>query len=519
MEVFIVKFALNAVAFIMFRLLLSLWVLVIPCAAFALDASVSKSFFFEKNPATGAFDASLNLYWQVNPRTVHFATTPEKTIVGRIRTDIVISRDGATVAEDHFILQTQPVLIPDELATLNIMDLRKYKAVPGTLHISVLMTDVNDTGNKYAYADSVQIKPLASAPFYSDVQLLDTFFSLSTSSLFLADGRQAIPICADFVDDYRRRLHYRIALYNLEAVKKDAYPLVHKVRLARKVNDAFLADTVISDTITHLRYPVPFGSLPIGALKSGNYYLVATLEDKSGNLLASSHRFFQRMNLHPDKPQVAQKSMAQVLNDTAMEQITVVNLDKSFLAKYNMSQIRAMLKMLLPISTPMQANTINGFLKKPEEMYMRYFIHNYFQEINPGDPAKAWKEYSEKVREVNKKFTAAGTAGYETERGFIYLRYGPPTDIVTVNSETGALPYEIWQYNTLTQFSNKKELANALFLFYKPGQMVSDYRLLHSTVPGEVRNASWRMYLYSTTSSSSGGINTNSRAEQYIGNQ
>eukprot|EP01030_Chromulinospumella_sphaerica_P034490 gene34490-biopygen17203 len=122
-----------------------------------------------------------------------------------------------------------------------------------------------------------------------------------------------------------------------------------------------------------------------------------------------------------------------------MEQITVVDLDKSFLAKYNLSQIKAMLKMLLPVSTPMQANTINGFLKKPEEMYMRYFIHNYFQEINPKDPGKAWKEYSEKVKEVNKKFTAAGTAGYETERGFMYLRYGAPTDIITVTGETGAL--------------------------------------------------------------------------------
>jgi len=501
------------------RSLLFLCVLSMSCCAFALDASVSKAFFFEKKSTGSGYDANLSIYWQVNPRTVHFFTNADKAIIGRIRTDIVISLDGNTVAADHFILQTPPKYTPDELAAINIMELRKYPVPAGKLDLSVVMTDMNDSSNKYVYTDSVRISAPAGKPFYSDIQLLDTFYRQTASSPFLVDGWQAIPMCVDFVDDNMRQLHYRVALHNLENIPKEVYPLVHRVRVSRKVNDGYLADFVSADTLTKLRYPASFGSISIGSLKSGNYFIVATLEDKSGNLLASSHRFFQRMNLHPDKNGVASKSMKQVLNDTAMEQITVVDLDKSFLAKYNMSQIRAILKMLLPVSTPMQANTINGFLKKPEEMYMRYFIHNYFQEINPKDPGKAWKEYSEKVKECNKKFTAAGTVGYETERGFLYLRYGAPTDIIIVTGETGSLPYEIWQYNTLTQFSNKKELANALFLFYKPGQMMSDYRLLHSTVPGEVRNASWRMYLYTTTSSSSGADNSNSRAEQYFGNR
>lgn len=502
----------------MLRSLLLLFILSFSCHAHALDASVSKAFFFEKK-APGSYQPALSVYWQVNPRTLHFFTNADKAIIGRIRTDIVISQDGNPVAEDHFILQTPPKYTPDDLATMNIMELRKYPVPSGKLDLSVVMTDMNDSTNRYVYTDSVHIADPGGSPFYSDVQLLDTFYQQSKATPFLVDGRQAIPRCADFVDDNMRVLHYRVALQNLEVVSREVYPLVHKVRISRKVSDGFLVDFVSSDTLVNLSYPASFGSMPIGSLKSGNYFIVATLEDKHGNLLASSHRFFQRMNLHPDNKGVASKSIKQVLNDTAMEQITVVDLDKSFLAKYNMSQIKAMLKMLLPVSTPMQANTINGFLKKPEEMYMRYFIHNYFQEINPGDPGKAWKEYSDKVRECNKKFSAAGTAGYETERGFMFLRYGPPTDIITVTGETGALPYEIWQYNTLTQFSNKKELANALFLFYKPGQMVSDYRLLHSTVPGEVRNASWRMYLYTTANSSSGADNSNSRAEQYIGNQ
>ena len=164
------------------------------------------------------------------------------------------------------------------------------------------------------------------------------------------------------------------------------------------------------------------------------------------------------------------------------------------------------------MSDPMATQAIQNFLIKPEEMYMRYYIYNYFLNVNPQNPAKAWKEYSEKVLQVNKLFKTHGTQGYETERGFVYLRYGPPTEIIPVENEQGALPYEIWQYNTLTQ-TNRKEVANAIFLFYKPNQAVDDLLLLHCTVGGEKQNLNWRNQLYLDANSTSNG---NFRAEQYL---
>jgi GWxTD domain-containing protein len=198
-----------------------------------------------------------------------------------------------------------------------------------------------------------------------------------------------------------------------------------------------------------------------------------------------------------------------------MEEITVLDLKKTFIGKYTLAQVRAILKMLIPVSDANSINSINGFLKKPDELYMRYFIYNYFAAIDKKNPERAWKEFSDKIREVNKKFSYGGTPGYETERGYTYLRYGAPTDIVTVSNEKGALPYEIWQYNSLRQL-NGKDIPDAVFLFYKPDQMMSDYRMLHSTVSGEMINPSWRTYLYN---GGEGGNNGNSRAEQYIRNR
>ncbi len=296
-----------------------------------------------------------------------------------------------------------------------------------------------------------------------------------------------------------------------------SYPLIEKVFIAKKPDSGPYGNTLKRDTVNPQKLSFVSGSFNVAALASGNYYLRVTLENRIHKVIASESLFFQRLNTHPviekDTLKNTEKSPDPV-SDTGMEHVNLLDLNKTFVAKYSLPQVRAILKMLLPGSDALGTENINNFLKKPDELYMRYYIYNFFLNINKDDPAYAWKEYSNKILEVNKLFTSHGTPGYETERGFIYLRYGKPTDIITVENESGTLPYEIWQYNTLTQ-TNRKEVANALFLFYRP-QATFDYKLLHSTVEGEIQNEAWRTYLYT---GGGGGTNGNSRAEQYIGNK
>lgn len=115
------------------------------------------------------------------------------------------------------------------------------------------------------------------------------------------------------------------------------------------------------------------------------------------------------------------------------------------------------------------------------------------------------------MREVNRRFGGGSIPGYETDRGITYLRYGKPDEEVRVPNEAGALPYEIWRYNP-----NPRMHGPGLFLFYSPGAMASGFRLLHSTVIGEIQNTDWRSMLYST---GRGSGNLNARAEEYFGKQ
>ena len=494
------------------RLICCIPVLLIAARILAIDASVAHTLFFlPDSSAGGRLSPNVELYWQVNPHTVHFKTNADKKIAAKIRTDIVFTNDEGVLAEDHFILQTTPRSNPDDLATISILEGRHYFVTSGMIWIRFKLTDIDDSSNKFAYSDSFIVSRPESGPYYSGVQLLDTIVQSPVKTPFTKNGHQQVPLCANFLNEDKMVLHYYAELYGANQLPASDFPLTQKVTIGKKENAVTINNFLRIDTLSADRRAAVSGSFPINTLGSGNYYVNMSVETKTHKVVATGSLFFQRMNQHPVKDtEVARKGP---VNDTGMESVTYLNMDKTFLIKYNLQQIKAILKMLIPTSDEMGVSTINNFLKKPDEIYMRYYIYNYFLAIDKKDPARAWKEFSAKIMEVNKKFNFQSTPGYETERGIIYLRYGPPTDIITVNNETGTLPYEIWQYNVLTQM-NKKQVADAVFLFYKPDQMLGDYRLLHSTVSGEIYNTGWRTYLYTSANT---GVNTSTRAEDYMG--
>lgn len=495
---------------------LCLFILFSVVRAFAIEATVTHTVFYPVDSATGRRGPVADIYWQINPGTIHYSTTAEKTIVARIRTDIVFFDESGIIAEDHFILRTIPRNNVNELSLNSMIGIRNYKLAPGNINIKVLFTDLGDTTNTYNYTNSFNIPAHRSvSTYYSGIQLLDTIIPSAERTVFSKNGQQQLPFYTNFYDNDHSLLHYYAELYGTDNISPADFPLEQKVFISKTPNEGRFGKFLVTDTIQSKPLNLVSGTFRLSTLPSGNYYLNIALENSTHHVIATSSLFFQRMNTHPEEPKEDTVKKVVPLSDTGLENVTVLNLQKTFLAKYSLAEIRAILKMLLPFSDPSATNTINGFLRKADDLYSRYYIYNYFSAINKKNPEKAWKEFSEKIVEVNKKFNTSSVPGYETERGFMYLRYGAPTDVVTVLNENGAVPYEIWQYNVLIQ-TNKKEISNAFFLFYRPYQVSGDFRLLHSTVAGEAQNKLWRSFLYPDAA---GGNNVNSRAEQYIGNK
>lgn len=116
---------------------------------------------------------------------------------------------------------------------------------------------------------------------------------------------------------------------------------------------------------------------------------------------------------------------------------------------------------------------------------------------------EAFQQYMQVAHVVDMNYRSGFGYGFETDRGHIFLKYGRPDDIIEVEDEPTAPPYEIWFYNSFPATHQ----ANVRFLFYNPSLTKNGYQLLHSTAIGEVKNARWEIELYRDATQETPGVN------------
>jgi GWxTD domain-containing protein len=463
----------------------------------AIDAVVTHTHFYkyDGNKAKPYIEIS----WEINPTSLRFQADENGKVLAKIKTDIIITNSSNPLS-DQFVLQTPPVDDISLARNQSIRDTRKYDITPGTYTISFRLTELGDTNNIFTYTSEVSIDtPLEKTAYYSGISLLDTFYSSSASSRFLRNGQYQLPLSINFLDDNRANIHYHVELYNTNSIHNDQYPLIQHIYISKKMQEGEIYKLKRTDTIQTAQLLPYTGTFNIASLPSGNYYLNATLMNARQEPVAVRSLFFQRSNKNPVRIGDSTTSATD-----SMQAVNILDLNNTFVGKYNIPQLMAIVKMIWPIASPVEQNSIKSFLKKPDLIYMQYFVYNFWTAKDKNNPKKAWEQYADRVRETNKLF---GKAGYETERGQIYLKYGKPTERIIVTNEPGSLPYEIWQYNVT------EKMSNGVFLFYRPANMLNDMQLLHSNIPGEVRNTNWRNFLYLPNSNSD---HSNARAEQYF---
>jgi bla regulator protein blaR1 len=90
-----------------------------------------------------------------------------------------------------------------------------------------------------------------------------------------------------------------------------------------------------------------------------------------------------------------------------------------------------------------------AFLKLKTDEERDHFIEQFWERRNPtpGAPENEFKkEHYRRIAYANRHF-ASGVPGWETDRGRIYIVYGPPDEIDAHPSGTGTeYPFEVWTY-------------------------------------------------------------------------
>ena len=141
----------------------------------------------------------------------------------------------------------------------------------------------------------------------------------------------------------------------------------------------------------------------------------------------------------------------------------------------------------LPLASNSQQNTILKVLKKTDDIeMMKGFLDQFWLNQSTENPRKAWQAYTHEVMVVDSVFGGCRSGhGADTDQGYVYLKYGRPNTIVSRLHGTDYYPYEIWHYH------HTRGLTNRRFLFYAPHVVSECLEILHTDLPGEIRNDDW----------------------------
>ena len=142
--------------------------------------------------------------------------------------------------------------------------------------------------------------------------------------------------------------------------------------------------------------------------------------------------------------------------------------------------LRFDLKALLPIINNNEYDKINTMIKKDRYGAQRRYLYNYWKGKYGSNAGEAYKAYHQVAMSVHERFYNSVGFGTETDRGFIFLKYGKPNDMIVVEDDTSAPPYQIWRYN----FIDATKQNNVKFLFFNRSLVTNDFELLHSTCRG-----------------------------------
>ncbi len=171
--------------------------------------------------------------------------------------------------------------------------------------------------------------------------------------------------------------------------------------------------------LTRERLSVPAGTTPAtfriatSALTVGDYALTIRLERPDGTLVAETDRSFSVRWMGLD---------AQIADlDQAISQLRYVARDRD---------VRAMRRA-----------------ESPDERLRLFRAFWDERDPSPGTPRnERMEEYYYRVAYANERYSRLRDAGWSTDRGEVYIRFGEPDEVEVHPFNFGTRPYQVWTY-------------------------------------------------------------------------
>lgn len=407
----------------------------------------------------------------------------------------------------------------DEL-DFNFIDVQRFAVRNGVYTLEVTLRDKHADAPASVVSDRVVMNYDGVHPSISSLQFISSAVPTQHENILSRNGYDFEPYVSDYFPEQVEQLNFYYEIYNINA------------EVGRK---AFLTMAYIEQQETGTRYEgqwlsgrkygaatVPvYGSLDITELPSGNYNLVVELRNSDNQLMLYKRLPFMRSN-----PGVKGKE----ISDFAT----------TFAGKYSERDLDLYLEALYPIASEYEKEAARDMITRPGIEEKQAFLYRFWQKRDALNPEAAWLKYKERVDYVQATFSYPRTKGINTDRGRVYLQYGPPdfvrdeknfvsakhlnasnsarpnpesslqggvagveTNAAGASGRVGGevgfasesqghvyyLPYQLWRYNKM-----QGDDPNRVFLFWDEHRS-GYYKLLNSNARGEVQEPGWERRL------------------------
>lgn len=410
-------------------------------------------------------------------------------LIGDLAVIMKISNADGVVREDAYRLETP--FMKDSVVE-DFYDVRRFQLDPGTYEFALELMDLNSENDPLKATQMLVVSEMSDAISISDIEAAEYASKGDGTSPFFKSGYDIIPRLVTFYPQELNSIPIYFELYNTNQLPDSVFAVRQTITNAE--TGVELAQ--LRQTSRHFTSPVVpvLREVNISTVPTGKFIISYKLLNRNMMELAEESYEFERSN-----DGAYQLSAADV------------TIDPAFQESITDDSVGFYLESLIPISSATGVKNIIAVSKSKDGNEARKHIQLYWMATDPDNTFESWIKYKAQVQLVERVYSNNFQEGFETDRGRVYLQYGAPTNIISRDNSTSEYPFEIWVYNEIGKFSNKR------FIFYNPDLVNNAYRLLHSDMVGELKNPGWQRELSKRNTSGVNVDNPNGNTEDQFG--
>ena len=378
--------------------------------------------------------------------------------------------------------------------TGDFMSLERFSLPNGEYEIEITIQDLNDPNARpEKLIQPIVVNNLNEGAFISDISFVSAYSATTESTAFTKSGYDIIPYISSYFPSDLKAMMFYAEVYNTDKVLGENEPFGLFILIKDKQGKDIQNISRVKKNNAKSVLP-QFHTIDISALPSGDYRLLLEVRDRNNTLVCMKERAFSRNLLKP-----------LTVDEQLIDEKTVLN---SFASRYtHADSLRDILRGHLPIAKSQERITIDNVIPTADLLQLQSFFYTFWYKRDQVAPEAAWREYEKQLNEVNKIFATRIKKGWETDRGRVYLQYGPPNTRIMRPHDPDYWPFEIWHY-----YETNDNLHDRRFLFYNT-TLGPDYELLHSDVPMEPRNFDWPNLVRQRSMNTPSNVNRNANVQ------